>query len=348
MEYTDITTKFRKFFELPTSPVAVKIVAKDVENEKNVKNADTKEIESPMRYCEMVRRCAVLGESFTLDIEDLSCASAELALGFTEPSYGEVYPRIKPANTAKVMLAPLEKATFVPDVVVVVSNPRKIMRMTTIMAHLTDREPVSAKFKGEFAVCGECTAIPYMENKPNLSLLCNGARMFGGYRDEEISFGFPLADFVKVADATEQNEITSALCGCIMDALPAQVVDALAEIGFGKGTDQFFGRFDGDIVRLYTTKDDKGKISSVALHIPVKFATKEEAEDAFDAARGIVAESTLVGLRDNWVDMAIIVEFGESINRAAMRGDKFTAFIQDGIKVIKEEAGKFKRKWGVE
>ena|SRR5665648_373771 len=102
-----------------------------------------------------------------------------------------------------------------------------------------------------------------------------------------------------------------------------------------------------DIVRVYSTKDDKGKISSV-VQIPVKFATKEEAEDAFDAARGIVAESTLVGLRDNWVDMAIIVEFGESINRAAMRGDKFTAFIQDGVRVIKEEAGKFKRKRGVE
>ena len=52
-----------------------------------------------------------------------------------------------------------------------------------------------------------------------------------------------------------------------------------------------------------------------------------------------MAESTLLGLRDNWVDLAILVEFGESINRAAMRGDKFTAFIQDGIKVIKEEAG---------
>ena len=170
MEYTEITTKFRRFFELPTSPVAVKIIAKvggdgaDKANQRVVKNADAKKIESPMRYCEMVRHCAVLGESFTLDIGDLSCASAELALGFVEPSYGEVYPRIKPANTTMVMLAPLEKAIFVPDVVIVVSNPRKIMRMTTIMAHLTDREPVSAKFKGEFAVCGECTAIPYMEN----------------------------------------------------------------------------------------------------------------------------------------------------------------------------------------
>ena len=61
-----------------------------------------------MRFCEMVRRSAVYGESFIFGVEELTCTSAELALGFTEPTYGEVYPRIKPANTKLVSVAPLE------------------------------------------------------------------------------------------------------------------------------------------------------------------------------------------------------------------------------------------------
>ncbi|HID28313.1 MAG TPA: hypothetical protein EYP22_10980, partial [Methanosarcinales archaeon] len=214
--YKELTIKFRKFFELPYSPVAVKLHTELIE----------KNIDHPMRYCEMVRRSAVYGESFTFSVEELSCTSAELALGFTEPRYGEVYPRIKNATTKSISLMPLEKCTFEPDVVIVIANPRKIMRIATIISQIHNREPVEVKFKGEFAVCGECTAIPYMESKVNLSLLCSGARMFSEYKNDEIVIGFPFEEFVAIAESTEQKEITSALCGCIMDDLPNHVIMA--------------------------------------------------------------------------------------------------------------------------
>ena len=80
MEYAKLSTKFRKFFELPSSPVAVRILGD---------GADKKTSTAPMRFCEMVRRSAVYGESFVFGVEELTCTSAELALGFTEPTYGE-------------------------------------------------------------------------------------------------------------------------------------------------------------------------------------------------------------------------------------------------------------------
>jgi len=76
----------------------------------------------------MARRSAFYGESFVFSVEELTCTSAELALGFTEPSYGEVYPRIKPANTKLVSVSPLEKTEKKPDVVVIVANPAKYAR----------------------------------------------------------------------------------------------------------------------------------------------------------------------------------------------------------------------------
>lgn len=335
MKYAELSMKFRKFFELPSSPVAIRII-----ND----SSEQKTSSQPMRFCEMVRRCAFYGESFVFSVEELTCTSAELALGFTEPSYGEVYPRIKPANTKLVSVSSLEKTEKKPDVVVIVGNPRKIMRVSTILAQLHEKQPVEVKFKGEFAVCGECTAIPFMEKKVNLSLLCNGARMFSGYRDDEIVMGFPLDDFVRIAESTEEKEITSALCGCIMDDIPAGAVSAIEKIGFGKGTDQFFGRFGNEIVRLYTPKEKDGKITSLTLHVPIKFKDSQTASIVNDKAGEILEKPLLHRVRDNWVDIALPIDLGESLNRASMRGEKFHALVKSGIETILKETEKIKRK----
>jgi len=339
MKYAEISTKFRKFFELPSSPVAVRIIKDGSE----VQKTSTQ----PMRFCEMVRRSAVYGESFLFSVEELTCTSGELALGFTEPSYGDVYPRIKPADTRFVSVSPLEKTEEKPDVVIIVGTPRKIMRVSTVLSQLHEKQPVDAKFKGEFAVCGECTAIPYMEKKVNMSLLCNGARMFSGYRDDEIVMGFPFEDFIRIAESTEEKEITSALCGCIMDDIPAGAVSAIEKIGFGKGTDQFFGRFKDEIVRLYTPKDKDGKITSLTLHVPVKFRDSETTVRANEKAGELLEKPMLHRVRDNWVDIALPLELGESLNRASLRGEKFEALVKGGIDMILKEVEKVRRKAGV-
>lgn len=338
MKYAEISVKFRKFFELPSSPVAVRII--NDESERKTKT-------QPMRFCEMVRKSAFFGEEFVFGVEELTCTSAELALGFTEPGYGEVYPRIKPSNTKIVSIYPLEKTEKKPDVVIIVGNPRKIMRISTILAQLHEKQPVEAKFKGEFAVCGECTAIPFMEKKVNLSLLCNGARMFSGYRDDEIVMGFPFDDFVRISQSTEEKEITSALCGCIMDDIPAGAVSAIEKIGFGKGTDQFFGRFGNEIVRLYTPKEKDGKITSLTLHVPIKFRDSETASAVNDKAKEIIEKPLLHRVRDNWLDIALPLDLGENLNRASMRRERFEALIKNGIDTILKETEKIKRKAAV-
>ncbi len=335
MKYSESSNKFRKFFELPSSPVAVRIIT-DVSEQKTGSQ--------PMRFCEMVRRSAMYGENFVFGVEELTCTSGELALGFTEPSYGEVYPRIKPANTRLVSISPLERTEKKPDIVIIIGTPRKLMRVSTILAQLHEKQPVEARFKGEFAVCGECTAIPYMEKKVNLSLLCNGARMFSGFRDDEMAMGFPLDDFIRISESTEEKEITNALCGCIMDDIPAGAVAAIEKIGFGKGTDQFFGRFGEEIVRLYTPKSDDGKITSLTLHVPVKFKDNETASKVNEKAREILQSPVLHRVRDNWVDIALPLDLGESLNRASMKGEKFEALVRGGISTILKEVEKVKRK----
>ncbi|HJH28328.1 MAG TPA: hypothetical protein C5S51_01325 [Methanosarcinaceae archaeon] len=106
------------------------------------------------------------------------------------------------------------KCDLGPDVVVIIGNASKLMRIATILSKVQG-EIISSKFKGEFAVCGECTAIPLIENTVNLSLLCDGARMFGVYRSNDIVFCFPMDAFVKLTEALSEDKIIKALCSSI-------------------------------------------------------------------------------------------------------------------------------------
>jgi len=108
--------------------------------------------------------------------------------------------------------------------VVIIGNASKLMRIATILSKVQG-EIISYKFKGEFAVCGECTAIPLIENTVNPSLLYDGARMFGVYRSNDIVFCFPMDAFVKLTEALSKDKIIKALCSCIMDDLPGHFME---------------------------------------------------------------------------------------------------------------------------
>jgi uncharacterized protein (DUF169 family) len=70
----------------------------------------------PMTICRAVRE-ALGGTEFVIGIDDLDCPNAELCLGFREPMFVDVKPRIK-TKTKTVRVGPLEGA----DVVLFVLN----------------------------------------------------------------------------------------------------------------------------------------------------------------------------------------------------------------------------------
>ena len=181
----------------------------------------------------------------------------------------------------------------------------------------------------------------------NLSLLCNGARMFAGYANNEITAGIPWDIFVEIVNGLKSETITAALCGCIMDDLPKHVIDTFLGMGLNKSTDHLFGKFNGERVRLYTLKSDDGTIDRLALHIPIKLPTEEDAIKAEELAGSYLEKPILFGRRDNWLDVVSVLDLDESINRAVMRGEKFKSLLQDGIETFGETVTKLKRKYKI-
>lgn len=313
----ELSRKFRKFFQLPTSPVAIKISDKEIDGTRP---------KAPSLFCDFVRRAAHGGELNLISENDLSNFTARVILGFTEPKYVDLYPRVKPAKTKSVLVAPLEKIELEPDIVVVVTNPARMMQVVQVL-HRTTQKRLEASMTCEAsAIAGEATALPYMEQRPNLTLLCGGARGIAGYEDDELAMGIPFDQFVKLAEMLVEPTLATALCGCIMDEIPKHLKTAFVELGFDKGTDHFYGDFKGKVFRFYLNKDENGIMATATIHYPMKFKSEQEAQKSVEVAKSLLAglrgESTVI-TRENWLDLILTVKFPDGLEKVALDMEKF-------------------------
>jgi len=245
----------------------------------------------PMWYCQMVREASSLGKEFMVKSEDIACPNAELCLGFREPKYLEIEPRIKKKVKA-VQIGKVEDS----DLALLVLSPEQVMTVSILLGGL------KAEFKGEMAVCGEATARAYMEKKSSLTLLCNGARMFGNFRANELVLAMPIEQ-LKELNARVENLLKTggALCGCRVSDIPAEIVQSFQRIGWEKGADYFFGKIDVYNVRIYLNKDEKGRFKLMTFYLPIKDLDREiKVKHPFQVKK-----------RDNWTDIYAIFDPSE-------------------------------------
>ncbi len=310
----ELSNSFRKFFKMPLSPVAITVHIQDT----NSPSPDTSN-----RFCYFVRNAAKLRESFTLKEKNLSNFTATIILGFADPKYTEIYPRIKPSKTKAVTVRPLELEKGTPDVVVIISDPETMMKVFQVY-HQMSKERIESSCTSEgSAIAGEATAIPYMEDKPNLTLLCGGARSIGGFKDDELAMGMPYDIFTKLVEQLSEPNVTDALCGCIMDNLPSHLVEPLKEMNFDKGTDHFHGYYRGKALRLYLDQDESGSVKKMTVYLPLKFRDESQAQKAMETAKPIITGNGFANKRENWLDIGMIKEFDEGLEKIATDREEF-------------------------
>jgi uncharacterized protein (DUF169 family) len=178
-EPEEIEERVRSYLGLNHRLVGIKI---------SEENVDGNHPTDSMTFCRTVRE-ALAGKELVMGIDDLDCPNAELCLGFREPMFVDVEPRIK-AKTKAVHIGPLGGA----DVVLFVLNAEQVMIMSILLGGMR------AEFKGEMAICGEAVAKVYNEGEPNVSFLCSGAREFGGFEAHEVVLSLPYALFLELPD----------------------------------------------------------------------------------------------------------------------------------------------------
>lgn len=247
-----------------------------------------------MRFCQLVRE-AGKGTAFVAYQEDISCPNAEVTLGFEEPIYVDVQPRIMPGETKAVMVGPAEDVSD-PDVLLMILTAKQGMDVAALL------NGMEAHFAGSLAVCGEATARPIMEKKPNLTLLCRGSRMFAGYADSEVIFGALPETYKDINERAEALDKTcgtgGALCGCQVTDISPRIISTFKKLDFEKGTDYFFGKINGKNVRIYLNKDFQGKLDYMTVHLPIKGDVR-------------VKPPFVKSTRGKWTDVSVVVRLDE-------------------------------------
>jgi len=299
-DWRDVEETIRSYLGLRYHLVGVKLLKKDAKGWK-----DQFKPARPMAYCQMVRIASSRGESFLYDRDDEACPTAQVVLGFREPKYTDVEHRVEPSDTIKVLVAPLDQTREDPDIVLATLTPKQMMDLT-ILLQAGKQELLSVGFRGETA-CAEFTAKPYMEHRPNLSLLCNGARViYSDFRDNELIFGAPPEIYVQAAETIDKITRTGgALCGCRTSDIPAEIINEFERAGLSKGTDYFFGKVDGRNIRAYLNKDFQGRLKFVTIHLPVKMPLESEAEKATERLKRLLPRPYRASQRGYWLDLTM-------------------------------------------
>ena len=199
-------------------PVAIKFFNDESEIPEGIEKIGEK-----LRHCEMVTKAAN-GDVFYSTAEEQKCKGGSSSMGLEELppkiASGEFYynlGRFDSVETAKTVIdsiprkdeqslgiiyAPLEKANFIPDVVVIITLPKYGMYITQGIVY-NNGGRVNSSFAGIQSLCADAVSAPYIRNEANATLACNGSRGYAGIVDEEIIYGLALDNLKPLLEAFE-------------------------------------------------------------------------------------------------------------------------------------------------
>jgi len=261
--------------------------------------------ETPVAFCQRVRGASISGDSYVYGLDHEKCSTAQVVLGLRDLRYTKVNCRVTPPETRKVLVSPLNAISDLPEVVLAILTPKQMMDLTIIL-YARKSAPLLAEFAGEHA-CAEFFAKPYLEGKPNVSLLCSGAReVYSDFRDNEVIFGAPVQVYVEAAETIERiTKMGGALCGCRMSDLPTEIADEFEKIGFSRGIDYFFGKVNGRNIRVYLNRDLDGRLGFITIHTPLRISSEDAAESAAQKLRPFLTGPYFVNRRGYWLDLMV-------------------------------------------
>lgn len=216
--YSLVSDKIKEHLKLSKSPVALKFVLREEDIPEGIKK-----LEDGARHCELVQK-ASQGEIFYATAEEQTCKGGASALGIIEApekvKSGEMYqslgrfsslgsakrtieeiPKIEPMMYA-LIYSPLEKATFDPDVIVVICNPAQAMKLAQAMVYTLGGR-VEAEFSGIQSICADAVAGPFTRKRPNITLGCSGSRKYAEIQPDEVIVGMNGENIGCIVNALE-------------------------------------------------------------------------------------------------------------------------------------------------
>jgi uncharacterized protein (DUF169 family) len=214
MDYKQAATFIRDDLRLKTLPMAVKFLqSKDQFPEKTRRPSTA--LGKKITICQAVTMARVYGWTVGVTKDDLICVPAMVTFGLTpavnQPKVlGKLFCEVgflkdeaaAQAETGSmqylakgeyegILLAPLERATFEPDTVVLYGNPAQVMRLIQGWVY-NQGQRLGGNFGGKVE-CAEYLIAPFKSQTPRIAIPGNGDRIFSMTQDDEMVFGLPAS-----------------------------------------------------------------------------------------------------------------------------------------------------------
>ncbi len=206
-------------FNLDTSPVSISLIPSTHDVPEGIQR-----LEDASRHCQMIDNVRREGISYYTLVDDHKCKGGAAAIGLCAMTQsletGDFYYKLKRFNTINaarrtmqqipvippesiksLVYAPLEKTSLAPDVVVIISNPEKIMKISQGLLYKHGGR-VNASFAGIQSLCADSVAQPYLYGTAGVTIGCSGSRKYTQIKDSEMIIGIPaeqLEDLVEAA-----------------------------------------------------------------------------------------------------------------------------------------------------
>ena len=200
----DIAQEYKRLLALKATPVGVKLCRSEEELSPGRVPSDK------LTLCQLVKGAANGGWLLSCPAEMMGCFTAQMILGFREPSERDVKhharqftddmevarrmvetkPKLPPGKLRGVLVGPL--GAFEPDVAVFIVDAFQALGL--IEAHSYSCGETLTFLNGvSSAVCSYGVVTAYTTGKPNLSVPCIGAKRYGTFQDNELIFTVPEA-----------------------------------------------------------------------------------------------------------------------------------------------------------
>jgi len=207
-----IAQALNSYIRPSTFPLAIKMVssAEEIPAKARIPRRDMG-IQVPV--CQGIGLARRYGWVIAMGVDDMLCPPGAVTLGFL-PAKDKLLdgssqvppwikdqefrarvmqnmPRFEEGKYSHLLAAPLEKAGFEPQVILVYGNPAQISRLIQANTVATG-EPSSSTSAGALACASEITKT-IMTDQCQYVVSGGGNRIMAGVQDDEVSFSFPIS-----------------------------------------------------------------------------------------------------------------------------------------------------------
>ncbi len=214
----------RDYVRPDSFPLAVKLWKKEDSVPDRIKSPTELGFDSAI--CQTFGISRRYGWSMLLKKEEISCPLALEAFGFkpiddfykngnltagmytkdnsTGKKTESAVPKLKFGKYDGLIVAPLSRADFVPDVVVIYCNPAQLMRLVAAALY-NEGGRLSSSFASRID-CADEIISTVSEKRCKVVLPCYGDRVFGGTQDSEMAFSIPKEKIEEIIEGLEGTQ----------------------------------------------------------------------------------------------------------------------------------------------